>query len=254
LACAAAGALLGGLGGSFTISPAAAHPVAAPTITQDLPLAQPITNAARTSSGATGTSAVTAPTFSNVFGSLTRGIAPLASLTAGPLGNLPGNGTSGGGGGGLAGCTSGSSGSDLTCILSSLMGSLASGIPGSPLTTLLPTPSLPLPSSGLPVTTLGTSPDPVVGALAPVLSAAGSATGGLGSTGTMIPSLPLPPTSLAPPSTVAPGAIPGGGGSTTVNVPLPVPAPVNTLPVPVGGLSAGVSGSGATSGLTLTLP
>lgn len=44
LACAAAGAFLGGLGGSFTIAPAAAHTDAVPVITQDLPLAQALSH------------------------------------------------------------------------------------------------------------------------------------------------------------------------------------------------------------------
>ena len=100
LACAAAGAFLGGLGGYFTISPAAAHPVAAPTITQDLPLAQAVNHGAHSSSGARGTSAVTAAEFSKVFGSLTKGIGPFASLTSDPFGNLAVNGLPGVGGSG----------------------------------------------------------------------------------------------------------------------------------------------------------
>jgi hypothetical protein len=168
MACAAAGAFLGGLGGYFAISPAAAHALAAPTITQDLPLAQAVSHGSHSSSGAKGTSAVMAAEFSKVFGSLTQGIAPFASLTSEPFGNLPlgglpgrgggtgtggggiGNGTvggggGGGGGGGVTGCTSGSSGLDLTCILSGLtgvlgnLGSLTGNNPGSMLSGLVPT-------------------------------------------------------------------------------------------------------------------
>ncbi len=328
LACAAAGAFLGGLGGYFTISPAAAHPVAAPTITQDLPLAQAVGHGSHSSSGARGTSAVTAAEFSKVFGSLTKGIGPFASLTSDPFGNLAvnglpgrggsgsgkhgggaGNGTKGGGpggGGGLTGCASGSSGLDLNCILSGLtgaltnLGSLTGGNPGTlvnglvptltgvvtdvtgtlqNLTTLLPIASLPLPSGGIPTTLLagggggpttgtpgtgGGGSNPVVSALSPVLNTVGSVTGALGSTGTSIPSLPLPTTtgttvpSVAPSGTTTPTTAPSsgssGGGSTTVNVPLPVSVPVNTPTITIGGLSVGVSGSGSTSGLTLTLP
>jgi hypothetical protein len=169
LACAAAGAFLGGLGGYFTIAPAAAHALAAPTVTQDLPLAQAVGQGSHSSAGANGTSAVVAAAFSKASGSLTQGIAPFATLTTQPLGNLPvgslpglggtgtggsgsgggsiGNGTvgggsggGGGGGGGLTGCAAGSTGLDLNCILTGLtstltnLGSLTGG--GSP-TTLL---------------------------------------------------------------------------------------------------------------------
>jgi hypothetical protein len=324
LACAAAGAFLGGLGGYFTISPAAAHPVAAPTVTQDLPLAQAVGHGSHSSGGANGTSAVMAAQFSKVVGSLTQGTAPFASLTSQPLGNLPvgslpgldgtggsgtgggvGNGTVGGGsgnggGGGLTGCAAGSTGLDLTCILSGLtstlsnLGSLTGG--GSPgtilnglvpglsgvvtdvtgtlqnLTSLLPIASLPLPTGGIPTavlagagsgggpvtsapaTTGGGSTNPVVSALAPVLNTVGSVTGALGS-GTSIPSLPLPTTTgVVPGVTPAGTTSPTSNGSTTLNVPLPVSVPLNTPTITIGGLSVGVSSSGSTSGLTLTLP
>jgi hypothetical protein len=328
LACAAAGAFLGGLGGYFTISPAAAHAVAAPTVTQDLPLAQAVGHGSHSSAGAHGTSAVMAAQFSKVFGSLTQGVAPFASLTSLPLGNLPvgslpglggtggsgsgggvGNGTGGGGsgnggGGGLTGCAAGSTGLDLNCILSGLtstlsnLGSLTGGgnpgtllnglVPGlngvvtdvtgtlQNLTTLLPIASLPLPTGGIPTTVLagtgsgggpvtsapattgGGSSNPVVSALAPVLNTVGSVTGALGS-GTSIPSLPLPTTTGVTVPGVTPTTAPtssgsSGGGSTTLNVPLPVSVPVNTPTITIGGLSVGVSSSGSTSGLTLTLP
>jgi hypothetical protein len=178
MACAAAGAFLGGLGGYFTISPAAAHPVASPTITQDLPLAQAVNNAAHVASSspsANGSSAEAAASFSNTSGSLTEGIAPFTTLTSEPLQNLPvvslpglpvsttgtggtdgtgtggtgtvdgGSGGGGGGGGGTgAGCASGSSDLGLTCILQSLtgalsnLGSLSGGNPGALLNGLVP--------------------------------------------------------------------------------------------------------------------
>ncbi|HEX4160911.1 MAG TPA: hypothetical protein VHZ05_00340 [Acidimicrobiales bacterium] len=319
LACAAAGAFLGGLGGYFTIAPAAAHALAAPTVTQDLPLAQAVGHGSNSSAGTNGTSAVLAARFSQAFGSLTQGIAPFASLTSQPLGSLPvgslpglggtggsgsgggiGNGTVGGGsgsggGGGLTGCAAGSTGLDLNCILTGLtstltnLGSLTGG--GSPttlldgldgvvsdvtgtlqsLTSLLPIASLPLPTSGIPTmvlaggaggpvtsapaTTGGGSSNPVVSALAPVLNTVGSVTGALGS-GTSIPSLPLPlptTTGVTPAGTTSTTST-TSSGSTTLNVPLPVSVPVNTPTITIGGLSVGVSSSGSTSGLTLTLP
>lgn len=172
MACAAAGAFLGGLGGYFTISPAAAHPVASPTITQDLPLAQAVTHAAQapSSSSANGSSAEAAASFSKSSGSLTERIAPFPTLTSEPLQNLPvvtlpglpttstvtggtGTGTGTGGGSGTGGtggtgtgtgCASGSSDLGLTCILQSLtgalsnLGSLSGSNPGSLLNGLVP--------------------------------------------------------------------------------------------------------------------
>ncbi len=178
LTCAAAGAFLGGLGGYFTISPAAAHPLASPTVTQDLPLAQAVSNAGHSSSAgsAKGTSAVAAADFSKASGSLTQGIAPFATLTSEPLANLPvvslptqpstssvtgtdgtdnggttggtGGDNGGGGGtttGGTTGCASGTNDLGLTCILDSLtsalsnLGSLSGGgDPANLLTNLVP--------------------------------------------------------------------------------------------------------------------
>ena len=337
MACAVAGAFLGGLGGYFTISPAAAHAVAAPTVTQDLPLAQAVSHGGHSSVDAHGTSAVMAAEFSGAFGSLTKGIAPFASLTSEPLGNFPvgnlpglggtGSGTGGGGGGTgngtvaptpppsgsvggqPTGCTGvGSSGLDLDCILSGLTGVLTNlgsitGNPGSVnglvptltgvvtnmtgtlenLTSLLSIASLPLPSGGIPTTVLagtgtgggpvtsapattgGTTSNPVLSALAPVLNTVGSVTSGLGSTGTSIlsPSLPtttgvtvpgVSPSTTGTPTTSTPSSGSSSGGSTTVNVPLPAPLPAGTPTITIGGLSVGVSSSGSTSGLTLTLP
>lgn len=178
MVCAAAGAFLGGLGGYFTVSPAAAHPVASPTITQDLPLAQAVNHAAHAASSTPtggGAPAVAAASFSKVSGSLTEGIAPFTTLTSEPLQNLPvvglpglpstssgtdtgtgtgtvtgggtdngGGGTTGGGTGNGTGCSSGSSDLGLTCILDSLtsalsnLGSLSGGNGGNLLGGLVP--------------------------------------------------------------------------------------------------------------------
>ncbi len=171
MACATAGAFLGGLGGYFTVSPAAAHPVASSTITQDLPLAQAVNHAAHATaavpSSATGTAAKDAASISNVSGSLTQGIAPFTTLTSEPLQNLPvvglpglpvtstgtdGTGTGSGTGGGTngtgggtdgTGCSSTSSDLGLTCILQSLTGALSnlgslSGGSSDPLGGLVP--------------------------------------------------------------------------------------------------------------------
>ena len=92
MVCAAAGAFLGGLGGYFTVSPAAAHPLASPTITQDLPLAQALNHAAH--------AAFLDPVGRRDVGRrggvllegvrlLTEGIAPFTTLTSEPLQNLP---------------------------------------------------------------------------------------------------------------------------------------------------------------------
>ncbi|HWD55870.1 MAG TPA: hypothetical protein VG346_12145 [Acidimicrobiales bacterium] len=169
MACAAAGAFLGGLGGYFTVSPAAAHPVASPTITQDLPLAQAVNQAAHgtaaSSASTHGNGAVDAANFTKVSGSLTQGIAAFPTLTSEPLQNLPvadlpglpvtstgtgGTGTGGtgpggtnpGGGGTGTGCGTSSSDLGLTCILQSLtsaLGNLGSLSGGNLLSGLVPT-------------------------------------------------------------------------------------------------------------------
>jgi hypothetical protein len=267
LACAVAGALLGGLGGYFSIAPAPAHAEAAPTINQDLPLARAANAVGRSVlSGATGSSAVTAADISKALGSLTNGGAPFTSLTSEHLpvsSGLPGlggsstgksGGVGGGAGGGLTGCTSGSISLDLTCILSNLsgapgnLGSLtAAGNSGTLLSGLVPT------LTG--VAAAGGSP----------LSGLPVPTGGTSGTGPSIPSLPLPTTIPSLPS----GAVSGtssttttttssgsssGNSSSAVDAPLPASVPVTTPTITIGGLSAGVSGSGSKSGLTLTLP
>jgi hypothetical protein len=268
LACAVAGALLGGLGGYFSIAPAPARAeAAAPTITQDLPLAQAVNAAGRpANSGAKGSQAVTAADISKVLGSLTKGGAPFTSLTSEPLGNLPvasglpglgGSSTGKGGvgavGGALTGCTSGSISLDLTCILSNLsgapgnLGSLTgAGNPGTLLSGLVPT-LKGVAAAGSPLSSL---PVP---------------TGGTSETAPSIPSLPRPTTIPSLPSggvlgtsstttTTTSSGSSSGSSSSAVNVPFPASVPVTTPTITIGGLAAGVSSSGSTSGLTLTLP
>jgi hypothetical protein len=70
LACAAVGAFLGGLGGAFTVSPAAAHPLASSASADESPDAA--ANAAQGVTGSTGgTAAVTTAVLSSLSGSLT---------------------------------------------------------------------------------------------------------------------------------------------------------------------------------------
>jgi hypothetical protein len=265
MACAAAGAFLGGLGGYFTISPAAAHSVASPTVTQDLPLAQAVSQAAHSSSGAgaRGTSAVAAANFSKVSGSLTKGIAPFASLTSAPLQNLPvtgipglygptggtgtvgipsgtaGGGSNGGnGGGGGTGCTS-SSVLGLSCILQGLTGvlsnltSLSGGNPGNLLNGLVPslggvvsdvTGTLQNLTSLLPIASL---PLPNGGIPTTVLAGTtGPVTSAAGSAGTHSSN---PVVSALAPVLNTVGALASGLGSTAPSIPsLPLPSSSGT--------------------------
>src|SRR5580704_15222120 len=80
LACATVGAFLGGLGGAFTISPAAAHPLAsATTPDQSAAAAEQAADGAGSTSG---TAALTTAALSSLSGSLTQGVAPLQWLTS----------------------------------------------------------------------------------------------------------------------------------------------------------------------------
>ena len=88
LACAAVGAFLGGLGGYFTVNPAAAHSLASSTA-QEQPLAAAVNQAYRSSPSLSGSAAVAAASFSSLSGSLTQGIAPFQALTYDPPMNLP---------------------------------------------------------------------------------------------------------------------------------------------------------------------
>src|ERR1700753_727523 len=78
LACAAVGAFLGGVGGYFTVAPAAAHPLASSTTP-----GAPVANAANDGgTSASDTQAVVAAALTSLSGSLTQNAAPLQWLTA----------------------------------------------------------------------------------------------------------------------------------------------------------------------------
>jgi hypothetical protein len=249
LGCAAVGALLGGLGGYFTVNPAAAHSVASSS-SQDQRLADAVNQAYRASAQQSGSAAVAAASFSALSGSLTQGIAPFQTLSYHSPVNLPvlalpvgaagsagsggsgsgGNGANGGGsgsgtGGGGAGCTASQGDLGLSCILDSLTSMLGSlqGNPTGALNGLVPTLS---------------------GVVADV-------TGALANLGSLLPtsSLPLPTTGL--PTT--------GLGTLSATVPA---ATGGRSPVPgtsVGGLTPVLNGiaaavGGATGSTTPSLP
>jgi hypothetical protein len=231
LACAAVGALLGGLGGYFTVSPADAHSIAASA--QDAPLANAVNRAAgHTAASPVGGSAVGTATFAGLAGSLTQGISSVASLTSLPSPNLPvigglpsgavpvgtgGNGPTGGGnppgGGGTPGTTCGGTGllailGNLTCDLGNL-GSLSSA--GG--------------ATGL----LGTLPG-----LDGVVS---DVTGALGSLSALLPLQSLPTSGLSVPTTGTGGSI---GSTTGGGLPLSsVDSVVSGVTSAVGALTGG---------------
>ncbi len=183
LACAAVGAFLGGLGGSFTVNPAAAHPLASsPAPEQTAAATNQVNDALSTESGS---SALTAASYSALPGPLTQGqgSGPLQWLTAGsgsrPLaavtgagGDVPGGATGDGesdgngtGSGVGAGCIATTADLGLGCVLGSLTTTLGRGsLPADPslagmitimsgelanLSSLLPVASRPLPPGGL---------------------------------------------------------------------------------------------------------
>jgi len=79
LACAAVGAFLGGIGGSITIAPAAAHPLASSVSQDGTPVAGATGGGAATASS---TAAVVTAALTSLSGSLTQNAAPLRWLTA----------------------------------------------------------------------------------------------------------------------------------------------------------------------------
>ena len=81
LACAAVGAFLGGLGGYFTVNPAAAHSLAAST-TPDQTLAGAADQAHGGETAVLDSVAVGSASLSSLSGSLTRGTAPLQWLVS----------------------------------------------------------------------------------------------------------------------------------------------------------------------------
>lgn len=161
LTCAAVGAFLGGLGGYFTIDPAAAHPVASSS-PQSQPLAAAVDRAYRVASEGRGSADATTASFSSPSGALAQSIDPLQWLTTsgsdnvavlespgspGPLTSLLGLGGAGSGvGSGLGGiglgCTT-QNDLGVGCIVNSVtsaLGSLGlgSGVDPSALAEILP--------------------------------------------------------------------------------------------------------------------
>src|SRR6202035_1360868 len=128
LACAAVGAFLGGLGGYFTIAPAAAHPLAS-TVSQD---GSPSANGTSGGAGTSGTEAVVTAVLTSLSGSLTQNAAPLQWLTsqsgslpdttAATLTDLPGGGTTGTGSGGCAVAGAGAATTGSVCAVTTDLG------------------------------------------------------------------------------------------------------------------------------------
>jgi hypothetical protein len=217
LACATVGALLGGLGGYFTVSPAAAHAVGSTTADGQ---STPAVHRSAHSSDSTANAALPATAFSPVSGGLTQAGSGVGSITASPSPNSPVPGVpvpggpvaSGSGSGGSAG-TGGTStgGSDTTT---------------PPLPSTQPTPPPPPTCQSVCVS-------------APSLPAP----------------LPTVPTLTVPtplPVTVQTSPTSSGGTTATVTAPLPLPTTPTTT---VGPVSVGTtSGTSSTSGgLTLSL-
>ncbi len=159
LACAAAGAFLGGLGGYFTVNPAAAHSLASSVS----PEQSAAGGANQGAASASGTEAVVTAALTALSGSLTQNAAPLQWLTAqsgtpgattGTLADLSGAGSgsdtgagasagSGAGSGNGSGCTATTSDLGLGCVVGSLTSALGSvgTLPSDPteeLSTLVP--------------------------------------------------------------------------------------------------------------------
>jgi len=246
LACAAVGAFLGGLGGYFTVNPAAAHSVASSSSgAPDQPLAAAVNQAYRAAAHQSGSAAVAAASFSSLSGSLTQGIAPFQTLTYHSPVNLPvpalplgaagstggggtggtggtgtGGGTTTGGGTGTgSGCAASQSDLGLACILDTLTGLL--GNLGS----------------------LQGDPTGALNGLLPSLSSVvADVTGTLSNLSSLLPtsSLPLPTTGL--PTTglgSVTGSVPASTGGRTQ-----VPGPgVGALSPVLNGIAAAVGGS-----------
>jgi hypothetical protein len=256
LACAAVGALLGGLGGYFTVAPAAAHLIGATA--QDTPLADAVNGAAsHWGVGGHGSSAGGRATLADVEGSLTKGISTFSlfspdssvstasgasGVDSDSVGSLGAGTAAGGGSGGLGGagtdCLSG--GADLTSLIDSVtctLGSIGS-LPGGGASGVLPSlsalvgevtgtlSSLGVPgslptSTGLPLpgTSGGTGslPLPSSGSLTGILNTVTAAANGVTkSAGT---SLPLPTSGSSPtlPSLpVTTPTLPSASGAPTV--------------------------------------
>ena len=248
LACAAVGAFLGGLGGYFTVNPAAAHPLASSSAAEQA--AAVATNQVNDAlSTESGSSAATAASFSSLSGPLTQGSGPLQWLTAGsgsqPLaavtgpgrdapGGTAGDGESDGSGTGSgvgAGCTATTADLGLGCVLGSLTTTLGS------------------------VGSLPTDPTGAVDTVDPTLAGVMTTmTGTLANLSSLLPiaSLPLPPGGLSAAgipglaALLATGAPGPGDIATLLGGTAGTTAP-SLSPHPVG---SGGSGSGA-AGVTI---
>ena len=151
LACAGVGAFLGGLGGYFTVNPAAARSLVSSTA-PDQQLAAAANQAQQEAGSAGGTQAVVTAALTSLSGSLTQNAAPLQWLTAQPgslpvtaVGSgagLPGAGPAGTGGtsgpgtgsGTGSGCTATTTDLGLGCVLGSLTTALGNvgSLPSDP--------------------------------------------------------------------------------------------------------------------------
>ena len=214
LACAAVGALLGGLGGYFTVNPAAAHALASAS-SPDQSLAAAVNQAHDAAFTVPGSAARGTASLTALSGPLTQGIAPLEWLTdgagalpgtsvQGTLADLPGVGSSGTGSGTGSGVGDGS-GSDCTatqsdfglgCILDSLTAALGN------------------------LGTLSNDPTGLLDGLVPTLTGVlTDVTGTLADLSSLMPisSLPLPsggiPTSGLPGLGSLSAGLPGPGGA-----------------------------------------
>ena len=201
LACAAVGAFLGGLGGAFTISPAAAHPLASAT-TPDQSAAAAAEQAADGAGSTSGTAALTTAALSSLSGSLTQGASPLQWLTS-QTGSVPatlddlssagtstGSGSAAGDGSGTGsglgtgiGCTPTTTDLGLGCVLGGLTSALGN------------------------VGTLPSDPTETLGILAPTLTGVvTNLTGTLAELGSLIPIASLPAAQRRSPEPRPPGA------------------------------------------------
>jgi hypothetical protein len=257
LACAAVGALLGGLGGYFTVNPAAAHSLAS-SASRDQSLAAAVNRAHDAAFSVPGSAARGTASFGSASGSLTRGIAGLQWLTdgtgglpgssvQGTLADLPGGGTSGIGSGGSGagigttppvvgtdpgpGCTATQGDLGLNCMLDSL-------------TTTLDT--------------LANDPTGQLDGLAPTLTGIlTDVTGTLADLSSLLPtsSLPLPSGGIPASGLPGPGTLSAGlpGSSTAGSSPLSGGGGLTSLLNGVTAAAAGATG-GSTSPSLPSLP
>jgi hypothetical protein len=227
LACAAVGAFLGGLGGSFTIAPAAAHPLAS-SVSQD---GTPSANGTSGGADTGGTEAVVTAVLTSLSGSLTQNAAPLQWLmsqsgsvpesTPATLTDLPGGGTTGTGSGDGAVAGAGAAATGSVCAVTTDLG--LGCVLGS-VTTALGN-----------VGTLPSDPTEELGSLVPSLTGVVTdVSGTLANLNALLPisSLPLPAGGIPSLGLPAIAGVPGLGG--------------------LGGLGSGLSGQGGVTGTLLS--